>query len=131
MSIYDPISIALGIEPIELHLYNTLLEDAIKTKYGDNTGEKIPGIGGAPKGRVPWNKGLTSADPRVKKNADNMSASKRATGFYDTCSKYLPVLTGDNNHMRTPEHRARMSALAKTRDRLYTDNGTWSWGYIS
>jgi hypothetical protein len=135
MNIYDPISIALNIAPSKNncnHYDDSIPEDAIFVLYGgNNLGEKRPGIGGVPKGTTPWNKGLTSTDPRVKKNSENMSKSKKESGFYNTSGKYLPKLLGDKNHMKKPEHKARMSALAKTRYRIYKEDGTWFWGYKS
>jgi hypothetical protein len=133
MNIYDPIAIALNIAPSENFVYNNSVpEDAIFVLYGgNNIGEKRPGIGGAPKGRVPWNKGLTKQDSRVALNHKRSTDTKKKNGFYDSCGKYLPKLKGDKNHMKTPEHRARMSELAKTRYRINKDDGTWSWGYRS
>lgn len=133
MSIYDPISIALNIAPNENYIYDdSVPEDAELVGYGgNNKGEKRPGIGGAPKGRLPWNKGLSKLDPRVALNHSKSVATKKASGFYDTCGVFLPKKIGDKNHMKTPEHRKRMSELAKTRYRVYNDDGTWSWGYKS
>lgn len=130
MDIYDPISLALGIPPIEYDHNTDIPEDAELVGFGgNNKGEKRPGIGGAPKGRAPWNKGLSKDDPRVAKNGIKAAATKKANGFYEKCGVYLPKKFGDKNHMKTPEHKARMSALAKSRFRLYNEDGTWTWGY--
>ena len=117
MDIYDPISLALGIEPIEFKHDNTIPEDAEK------------GYAGPPKGCEPWNKGLPKTDPRVRQRSLNAASTKKKNGFYERCGVYLPKKFGDKNHMRTPEHKARMSALAKSRYRIYKEDGTWTWGY--
>jgi hypothetical protein len=39
-------------------------------------------------------------DDRVKRNSENMAKAKRKSGFYDTCGKYLPILSGDKNPMK-------------------------------
>lgn len=131
MSIYDPITIALGIEPNKNFINDNLIpEDAELVGFGgNNKGEKRPGVGGAPKGRIPWNKGLNKSDPRVALNSLKSATTKKKNGFYKDCGKYLPKMYGDKNHMKTAEHRKRMSELAKTRYKINNDDGTWSWGY--
>lgn len=77
-----------------------------------------------------WNKGLTAkTDERVKENSFKVAKSKKEKGFYDKCGDYLPKLYGDKNHMKTPEHRKRMSELASRRYRIYKEDGSWTWGY--
>jgi hypothetical protein len=97
--------------------------------YDTASGHNRKGVGGRKKGSVPWNKGLTKNDPRVAANVKAMAATKKAQGFYDDCAKYLPKKFGEANHMKNPEHRERMSNLAKTRYRINNDDGTWRWGY--
>lgn len=76
-----------------------------------------------------WNKGLTNSDPRVKKNSDSMSKTKRENGFYKTCSQYLPHPKGDDNPAKKPENREKMSIIAKSRYRIYREDGSWYWGH--
>lgn len=97
--------------------------------YDTSSGFSRDGIGGRKKGSTPWNKGLTKEDPRVAANSKKAAATKKANGFYDDCSKYLPRLVGDANPMKDPERRKKMSELAKKRYRVYKDDGTWTWGY--
>jgi hypothetical protein len=75
-----------------------------------------------------WNKGLTNSDPRVRKNSENMSKAKRKAGFYKTCAKYLPHPKGDKNPAKKPEVRSKLSSIAKSRYRIYREDGSWYWG---
>ena len=133
MRIYDPIADALNLIPRNDFDYSEIIpEDATVVGFGgSNKGEKRPGVGGAPKGRVPWNKGLNKSDPRVAKNHNNSVATKKLNGFYEHSGSFLPKLLGDKNPMKRPEQKARMSALAKSRYRVYKEDGTWTWGYKS
>lgn len=107
----------------ETGIFFSNLFNVVKSKDWANLMEE-QGQGGA------WNKGLKSNnDERVKRNAQSMSASKRKSGFYDDCGKYLPKLVGDLNHMKKPEHRKRMSEIASRRYRVYKEDGSWVWGY--
>lgn len=81
------------------------------------------------KNRIPWNKGLTSDDARVKLNSAKSAATNKKNGLYDNCGIHLPKLVGDKNHMKNPEHRKRMSELASKRYRVYREDGSWTWGY--
>lgn len=101
-----------------------------KTPGGDYlAGNKKPGVGGAKKGVIPWNKGLTSRDERVANNIKLTATKNRENGHYLTCSQYLPKLFGDKNHMKQECHRKKMSDLAKRRYRVYKEDGSWTWGY--
>ena len=79
-----------------------------------NQDKPIKSLGGAPKGRIPWNKGLTKADPRVKANHEKSVATKKANGFYAS-HKPPPPNFGDNNWSRSPEGRRFLSEKAKKR----------------
>lgn len=104
-------------------LFFSKLFDEVNSKEWANLMEEY-GQGGA------WNKGLTSdTDERVRKNAINMSRTKKADGFYDRCGQYLPRMFGDSNPMRRPDQRKRMSELASRRYRIYREDGSWYWGY--
>jgi hypothetical protein len=105
----------------ETGLFFSKIFNIVKSKEWANIMEEY-GQGGA------WNKGLTSADPRVKRNSINMSKSKRESGFYDICGKYLPHPKGDANPAKKPESRAKMSEKAKFRYRIYREDGSWYWG---
>ena len=109
MDIYDPIGKALGLEPIEFN-YD------IKTYCPD---QEI----------IPWNKGLTKEDQRVRENSIKAANTKKQQGFYKDCGKYLPKLIGDKNHMKSSEHRKRMSELASRRYKKWNEDGSWTWGY--
>ena len=80
-----------------------------------NQDKPIKSLGGAPKGRIPWNKGLTKADPRVKANHEKSVATKKANGFYASHKPPPPANVGDNNYMRSPEGRKQASERAKKR----------------
>lgn len=98
--------------------------------YDHYTGYNRKGIGGYFKpGNTPWNKGLDKTDPRVRENSLKSAKTKRERGYYETCGKTLPKLIGEKNHMKTSEHRKRMSELASRRYRVYKEDGTWTWGY--
>jgi len=99
--------------------------------YGVSSGFTRTGIGGRKKGSTPWNKGLTKDDPRIKKYHDKATKTRLKNGSYKGMGKHLPKLYGDKNPMKQPNHRKRMSELAKTRYRVYNDDGSWSWGYRS
>jgi hypothetical protein len=107
----------------ETGLFFSKLFNIVKSKEWANIMEEY-GQGGA------WNKGLNAErDDRIKRIAKNMSITKRNSGFYEECGKYLPKLYGDENPMKRPEQRKRMSELASRRYRIYKEDGTWSWGY--
>ena len=40
-----------------------------------------------------------------------------------------PYNAGENNVMKRPEQRKRMSELAKRRYRINNTDGSWKWGY--
>ena len=46
--------------------YRLSTDNKFKSSKGCNRGRKNPGVSASNKGRIPWNKGLTKDDPRVK-----------------------------------------------------------------
>lgn len=129
---FDNATSASNAEVSHIELHNTYTMGWNRDpggNYDTASGYTRNGIGGRKKGSVPWNKGLTKDDPRVAINTAKAAATKRKTGFYDDCAKYLPKKVGESNHMKSQEHRQRMSQLAKKRYRIYNDDGTWNWGY--
>ena len=82
---------------------------------------------GKPRTDIVWNKGVSmSSDVREK-----ISNTRKEMGLGKKAAKNLPKLYGEKNHMKSPEHRKRMSELASTRYRIYNQDGTWTWGYKS
>lgn len=140
MNIYDPIGKALGIDLIEFN-YNIksyCADQELVPSWNKGLTKKDPYVAEIGKRiskskqknpKSPWNKGLTKEDPRVKQNSQNATKTKKEQGFYKDCSKYLPKLLGDKNHMKTPEHRKRMSELASRRYKKWKEDGSWTWGY--
>mgnify|MGYP003129350066 CR=1 FL=1 len=93
---------------VESNIKNKVFIDALK----ESSKGKVSSLGGAPKGRIPWNKGLTKADPRVKANHEKATATRVKNGSY---SHTPPKQFGDNNFMRSPEGRKLASERAKRR----------------
>jgi hypothetical protein len=139
MDIYDPIGKALGLEPIEFNYdIKTYCPDQEIIPWNKGLTKEDPYVAEIGK-RIsqakqnnptkPWNKGLTKEDQRVRENSIKAANTKKQQGFYKDCGKYLPKLIGDKNHMKSSEHRKRMSELASRRYKKWNEDGSWTWGY--
>lgn len=125
-------ALADEVRHIAEHSTYTLFWKWNKSPGGEYAGSTIgsrKGIGGRKKGGIPWNKGLTSDDPRVRNNVTLSAITRKANGFYDDCSKYLIRPSGDSHYMKRDENRQKMSELARRRFKTIKEDGTWTWGY--
>jgi len=134
MNIYSDRKEFFNVNPLNLsikELWKTIQEQCPANSISHQSGYSRKGMGcGVKLGNIPWNRGLKSEDDiRVKNNSNKSAKTLKENGHYNTCGKYLPKLCGDDNHMRRPEHRKRMSELASRRYKITKEDGTWTWGY--
>lgn len=87
------------------------------------------GIGGVKKGTVPWNKGLSKDDPRVRVNVERGAETRRAMGLYEKTKHHLKAMPGNLNPMKRKDVREQYSKRVTGRKRKYREDGTWFWYY--
>ena len=129
---FDDPFLASEAERKNIELFNTYKDFSKWNRdpggnYQGVSGQPRKGVGGVKKGTSPWNKGIS--DERTKSNANKTAKTRKLKGSYKDVEKYLPKLYGENNHMKSPEHRKRMSELASRRYKVIKEDGTYTWAY--
>lgn len=96
--------------------------------YLENSGYDRKGIGGAKKGHIPWNKGLTVDDPRVKANGQKTRETRLSKDLYKPWNKGKKCPgSGDNGR----KGAAKQSAHVTGRKLATREDGTRYWVYPS